>query len=1030
MITEKVGSFTTKHPWIGIVLILLITAGSVALMIAKPMEQSFDQEQFMPDMEVARANSEYQDKFTSTYPFLILVRSGDGDMVTKEGFTEMVKLSDRIVEDETYAEWKDSGELGFYPMSPASSMYQMRLSVDFADDISDKASILDSYLPPIGDLSNETDHFLSTLNGTGPADEEDLSDAVLNLSLEMSDFIGYVTEPEEKVVPYSNATQYFQGFPEDKDLKDEIGYLLAFNYTNESIMSSPYVLMGFTPEGMGAYQKLTDALESINETLSGTILSVSSTNELKYLKENASRARERMGSLLDISRSMGNPLALSRMVQQFYFGQFVIVNFLTEDFDPSIGMFSADGAIMNAHLDYSLFDMWDEDPEKLKEIEGNISKVVTDFDEESRLKIHSLPSALIDQRITDASMRTMMILLPIALGLVILILALIYKNIFDTALNIIGLSMAIIWMYGFGSLVGYPSNPMITAVPVLIIGLGIDYGIHLTMRYREEIRKGKTVKESIKAMSGSVGMALLLATFTTVFAFLSNLFSPVGIITQFGVMAAVGILSSFFIMLVFVPSVKKLWDGWKASRGKALFLKFKEGECDLCEKEENNRKLINRMILGMSLRAEKHPALILVIVGLVTTGMLAAALQSEIVFDVNDFLPEGLQESEDLAYVFTNFRLGGSGDLGIIIVEGDVTDPEVLRAMNDTMAMAVEIDSDYISYEGEGAERKPNADFILYSLREHALRKGAQDSSDPFVVLYTTYFDIESGMPFEGTNSQEIKEVYDAYYDNSPSEARRVIYRDGDSYTMTAIAFTVGTENDKEAWELYDELKDVSKPIDSMDEEKVSRVSETGTSIVMAVVISAMQQSQISSLLITIAVSLVVLTIVFFIEEKAIILGTVATLPVVFCVIWIVGTMYLVGIPLNVMTITIGALTVGLGITFGIHITHRFVEDIKVEKDLMEASKNTLINTGSALFGAAATTVAGFALLTLSPMPPLQQFGQVTALAITYSFISSIVVLPVLLILWAKGRKKFRGLRGKAIFNGMNGSSSPDERVN
>ncbi|MBN1538510.1 MAG: MMPL family transporter, partial [Candidatus Thermoplasmatota archaeon] len=235
---------------------------------------------------------------------------------------------------------------------------------------------------------------------------------------------------------------------------------------------------------------------------------------------------------------------------------------------------------------------------------------------------------------------------------------------------------------------------------------------------------------------------------------------------------------------------------------------------------------------------------------------------------------------------------------------------------------------------------------------------------------------------------------------------------------FSAITFTVGTDDDEEAWQLYDELREVNDPIEELEGGPVRKVSETGSSIVFAVVIGAMQESQINSLLVTIAVSLVVLTIVFFWEERSIILGTVATLPVVFCVILIAGTMYLTGIPLNVITITIGSLTVGLGITYGIHITHRFIEDIKLEKDLMEASKNTIMNTGSALFGAAATTIGGFGLLSFATMPPLQQFGIVTALAILYSFISSIVVLPVLLILWAKARKGWRQRTGRELFNG------------
>ena len=101
MITERIGGFTIRFPWIGILLILIVTGASITLQILKPMEESFDQEDFMPDMKVAIANSEYQDKFTSTYSYLILVRSEYGDVVTKQSFMDMTELSERIIVDPT-----------------------------------------------------------------------------------------------------------------------------------------------------------------------------------------------------------------------------------------------------------------------------------------------------------------------------------------------------------------------------------------------------------------------------------------------------------------------------------------------------------------------------------------------------------------------------------------------------------------------------------------------------------------------------------------------------------------------------------------------------------------------------------------------------------------------------------------------------------------------------------------------------------------------------------------------------------------
>jgi hypothetical protein len=554
---------------------------------------------------------------------------------------------------------------------------------------------------------------------------------------------------------------------------------------------------------------------------------------------------------------------------------------------------------------------------------------------------------------------------------------------------------------------------MITAVPVLLVGLGIDYGIHLTMRYREEIRKGKNVKEALTAMSGSVGMALLLATFTTVFAFLSNITSPVGLLMEFGVMAAVGILASFIIMLIFVPSVKRIVDVWRAKKGWTLFRGIREGECDRCEREKVNNRLTNRIILKMTLGAEKHPITILSIVSVATLIMGAFAIQSEVTFDVNDFLPDGIPESEDIAYLLGEFRLGGSGETGIVIVEGDITEPSVLRAMDQTMNNVLSLDSDYFTIEGSGSNARPNADFILYALKDIAGQVGAFDPANPFLANYSMYFDFQTGLPRDNATSEDVKLVFDQFYDGFSSLARRVIHRDGGEFTLAAIAFTVDTEDDDEAWKLFDQLKDITSPLEAMEGSMIEKVHITGSTILMAVIIDSINSSQISSLMITIAVSLVVLTIIFFIEERSLLLGTVATLPVVLCVIWIVGTMYLVGIPLNVMTITIGALTVGLGITYGIHITHRFIEDIKVEDDLLEASKNTIVNTGSALFGAALTTIGGFGLLSFASMPPLQQFGQVTALAIIYSFLSSIIVLPVLLILWAKGKRRMQARSSK-----------------
>jgi predicted RND superfamily exporter protein len=132
-------------------------------------------------------------------------------------------------------------------------------------------------------------------------------------------------------------------------------------------------------------------------------------------------------------------------------------------------------------------------------------------------------------------------------------------------------------------------------------------------------------------------------------------------------------------------------------------------------------------------------------------------------------------------------------------------------------------------------------------------------------------------------------------------------------------------------------------------------------------------------------------------------------IPVLFSTIWIVGTMYFIGFKLNIMTIMITSLTIGLGITYAIHAVERFRLTADSTGDVIKAVSETIGHTGGALLIAAVTTILGFGMLVLVPMPIEQQFGLITALTILYAFLTSIFVLPPVLMYWGLWRKKHKG---------------------
>ena len=737
---------------------------------------------------------------------------------------------------------------------------------------------------------------------------------------------------------------------------------------------------------------------------------------------------------------------------------------LTKDFDPANGEIKAKGTMIIISLNASMaggggMGMGSSaGGSGISESEKRMDEIVKSSKLEST-EMTVMGASIIMDEIMEANNASMAILLPLAFTLVIIILAIIYRSVLDMMFSLLALGFAIIWVYGFGSLMGYTFNPMTTAVPILIVGLGIDYGIHITMRYREEIKSGKKIEQSIRITILSVGMALLLATITTVVSFLSNLASPISLLGEFGVLCAIGIIGSFVTMTTFVPACKQLKDIRRLKKGKFAGSELKNNKSGRrrAKTKSVGVAVLDKTMGSGAVAAEHHPILVIIVVSLITIGAVGMALQLETTFNFEDFLPDDLDLSKDLEYMMTEFGIsGGAAEKVNILVNGDITNPELLRDMDETINNMKDDESVIKNVD------EPDVQSILSVMKDWATNTtqyGMQDPNyDPgFQTLYNSTMTSE-GIPKQSATKENITVLYDWLYSN-PKSIKAVQYvlhkTENNNYDSTVLRISVDVDsNDNEAIEtLHNDLKEDKKPLD----DRADNAIVTGGSILTKVIMDSLNESQIRSLIITIIMSFIVLTIVFWYKWRSLILGVITVTPVIFCVTWTLGTMYLVNIPLNVMTIIIASLTIGLGLTYGIHITHRFLEDLDnynskqyltIQKTVRcpncggilvvlgkpgdvvkvtcvscgtkgkvtfkkptsayidDACRSTVTHTGTALFGAAATTIAGFGLLVFAVMPPLQQFGGITALTILYSFLASVFILPTFLVMWAKWKLK------------------------
>ena len=179
----------------------------------------------------------------------------------------------------------------------------------------------------------------------------------------------------------------------------------------------------------------------------------------------------------------------------------------------------------------------------------------------------------------------------------------------------------------------------------------------------------------------------------------------------------------------------------------------------------------------------------------------------------------------------------------------------------------------------------------------------------------------------------------------------------------------------------------------------------TGSSSSIYSIMGSMTESQLWSTFISVILAALILMIVF----RDFILGLISVIPVAVSIVWIVRSIYFMGYSFNIMTVMVTSLNIGIGIAFGIHVIQRFRLTADRSGDVRKAVSKTVTHTGGALFIAALTTAAGFGMLILAPLPPEQQFGIITAMTIIYSYITSIFVLPPVLMKWGEWRKKSKG---------------------
>ncbi|EMA27192.1 efflux RND transporter permease subunit [Haloarcula japonica] len=590
-------------------------------------------------------------------------------------------------------------------------------------------------------------------------------------------------------------------------------------------------------------------------------------------------------------------------------------------------------------------------------------------------------SGIISAELSSVIADSLGLVVPAAVVLILFFLIIAYRDPFDLLIGLVSLAMAIIWTFGFMGWAGIPFTQMLITVPPLLLAVGIDFGIHAVNRYREERVEGIEPTPAMRTATDQLLPAFFIVTGTTVLGFAANGTSQLGPIRDLGFVASVGILFTFLIFGIFLPSFKHFMDRQR--------VRYDLPEFSTAPIGSEDSAVGKSLTVGVAI-ARRAPYVFFALVLVSTAAMGAYGTGIDTRFTTEDFLPpeenpgyvEVLPEAvapneytvtKQINYLEDNFESGES-DTVTVYVEGSLQDgtalEEIYRANQDPPG----------SFVTAGGSADSTSILTVINRYERA--------SPEFRQLVAQNDQNGNGVP-----DQNLPTIYSALYD-SPYGDRAASYMT-DDYTRTRIVYSV--ESDASQQEVTEDTRTVA------DEFRMEATA-TGSVVVLKAVSDVIAESAYISLGLAILASAVFLLFAYWLLERRPGLGVANLIPILLTIAALAATMRYLDIPFNVLTGTTLSIGIGLGIDYSAHLVHRFSEEYRGDTPLLEALDISVRGTGGALAGSMVTTTSGTGVLVLAVVPILGQFGLLIALSVLYSFVSSILVLPTSIVIWDRSR--------------------------
>jgi uncharacterized protein len=568
------------------------------------------------------------------------------------------------------------------------------------------------------------------------------------------------------------------------------------------------------------------------------------------------------------------------------------------------------------------------------------------------------------------------------LSFIILTLAIIFRRLVWVALPLVTCVLSATFMLGLVTWLDWRMTVISSNFVALLLIITLSITIHLVVRYRELLLANPDFdqKELVKQTTASMIKPCIYTALTTMVAFASLVVSGIRPVIDFGWMMTIGVTAALIIVFVVIPAVLLLLKKPDAhavrGNGVATTLRFARV-------------------------TERYGALILWVGGILTALSIFGVSRLEVENRFIDYFHESTEIYQGMEII--DAELGGTIPLEIILdADTQAQEPAAPVEVSDTVdanndAYADEFSDDEFSDDfeddfddGEDAVA-PSAWFNRAGLTRIEQVHDYVDSLEvtgkvmSLATPYKVLRELTSGIDdiqlalIQRKLPDVIREaMIDPYLNDEINQTRISVRVMETSHTLRRAQL----------------LEEVYEHLTNELGFKPEQVHLTG----MLVLYNNMLQSLYRSQILTMGAVFIAIVLMFFVLFRSLSVALLAIAPNILAAGIVLGGMGLFGIPLDIMTVTIAAISVGIGVDNTIHYVHRFRTEFPKDQNYLATMYRCHGSIGKAMFYTSITIIIGFSILALSNFTPSIYFGLLTGTAMFAALMGALLLLPKLLI--------------------------------